>query len=446
VDQIEIKRFYLLFIAMLDTVKLSPHTVQRLNNPFPPKVTAHGITSDAADRASLNAALTLALTLPGDTLLYLLLPLYAASFGVTLPEAGALLAANRLVRIAGYGWIARFYADRGPRTACLLAAFGAILATLSYAALSGIWLLLIGRLMWGISFAAMNIANQALPTAVLEGAAVRAGRARAIIAVGPTVGLLAGAVLALYFGPRSVFMVLTLIACLAPWFALRIPKQREPAARPGPRFERPGPISLWAFSMGFTLDGLFMFGLGLLAASSYPKGAVLAAGVAMSLRYATEVVFSTAGGSIAERFGARRVLVTMSLMTAFALTLLAGTGPWLWSGVVATIVLRALTQPLAAPLVAEAYPGSARVPALARQATWRDIGAGTGPLAAGLLFPIAPASAIYGGAAVLLAGASVLLLRSAATGTLAAGPYPSAQILYDGGAASAAANKDTHPR
>ena len=74
-------------------------------------------------------------------------------------------------------------------------------------------------------------------------------------------------------------------------------------------------------------------------------------------------------------------------------------------------MLRALIQPLPAPVVAEAYPGAGRVPALARQATWRDIGAGAGPLAAGLLFPIAPAGAIYLGAAVLLAGSSLLLLR-----------------------------------
>lgn len=45
----------------------------------------------------------MALALPGDAILYLLLPLYAASFGVSLVEAGLLLAANRLVRIAGYG-------------------------------------------------------------------------------------------------------------------------------------------------------------------------------------------------------------------------------------------------------------------------------------------------------------------------------------------------------
>ena len=71
--------------------------------------------TQTADRDSRNAALTLALAQPGDTLLYLLLPLYHADFGVGLTEAGLLLAANRLVRIAGYGWMAQFYARRGPR-------------------------------------------------------------------------------------------------------------------------------------------------------------------------------------------------------------------------------------------------------------------------------------------------------------------------------------------
>lgn len=51
----------------------------------------------------------LGFTLPADILLYLLLPLHHAAFGVSLAEAGLLLAANRLVRIAGYDWVARLY-------------------------------------------------------------------------------------------------------------------------------------------------------------------------------------------------------------------------------------------------------------------------------------------------------------------------------------------------
>ena len=90
-----------------------------------------------------------------------------------------------------------------------------------------------------------------------------------------------------------------------------------------PRFEKPGPISIWSFSVGFTIDGLFIFGLGLLAAASFPTGAVLAAGVAMSLRYASEILFAPVGGAIGHRFGALHMLVVMSLMTAGALLLLA---------------------------------------------------------------------------------------------------------------------------
>jgi len=368
------------------------------------------MSARAADQASLRAAATLALTLPGDTLLYLLLPIYAATFGVTLPEAGLLLAANRLVRIAGYGWVGRLYETRGPRAACILAAVGACISTFSYAMLSGLWGLLIARLIWGLSFAAMNLANQALPTSVAEGAARRNGRSRAIIALGPAIGLIGGAAMAHVFGPPSVFFTLGLVACIAPFVAAGISVQQERPVSGGPRFERPGAISLWSFALGFTMDGLFIFGLGLLATASYPKGAVLAAGVAMALRYAVEVAFSPVGGHLAHLYGARRILVIASLGAAAGLSLLSADGWVLWGAIVATIVLRALTQPLTAPLIAESYPKPERVRALARQATWRDIGAGTGPLAAGFLFQMATPFAIYGGAALLLAATSLMVL------------------------------------
>lgn len=200
-----------------------------------------------------------------------------------------------------------------------------------------------------------------MPTAIIVGAAERVGRSRAIIATEPTASLIGGALLASAFGPRSVFLVLTAVALLAPLFALRIPPQREPARLVGPRFEKPGPMSIWSFSVGFTIDGIFIFGLGLLAAASFPTGAVLAAGLAMSLRYASEILFAPIGGMIGRCFGALRVLIVMSLATAVALLFLAGSGIWLWVGAVGTIVLRAIAGPLSAPVVAEIYSGDQRV-------------------------------------------------------------------------------------
>lgn len=361
---------------------------------------------DQADIASRDGSIVLGLTLPTDTVLYLLLPLHAAEFGVSLAEAGLLLAANRLVRIFGYGFVARSYEQQGPRVACSVAVIGSALSSLGYALLPGVWWLLAARLVWGLSFAAMNIATQALATAEPRGAARRSGKSRAIISAGPMLGLLGGAVLAEWAGPQAVFLVLAAVALLALPFAWRLPAGGGgPVKAPGPRFALPARLDVWSFVQGFALDGIFILGLSVLAARAMPEGAVLAAGAALALRYLAEVVLGPPGGALAERVGATRLLVLLSLTSAAGL-LLIGLGA-LWTGAVLVVLLRGLLQPLPAPVAAAAYPGPGRVPALARLATWRDLGAGLGPLAAGLLLPVLPPWLLYGGTALVLAVAAV---------------------------------------
>jgi DHA1 family inner membrane transport protein len=75
----------------------------------------------------------------------------------------------------------------------------------------------------GLSFAAMNIATQALATAEPTGAARRSGRMRAIIAAGPVSRLIAGAVLSQLAGPRAAFFVLSCAALLAFPFPAQLP-------------------------------------------------------------------------------------------------------------------------------------------------------------------------------------------------------------------------------
>lgn len=361
----------------------------------------------AADRVSRNAALTLGLVQPGDTVLYLLLPLHAAEFGVSLPEAGLLLAANRLVRIAGYGWVARGYERFGPRATCLVAAMGAIGSTLGYATLTGVGWLLLARLLWGLSFAALNIATQALITAELHGAAQRSGRARAIIAAGPMLGLLGGALLSEIAGPRPVFFALAAIGLLGLPVAALLPRGPGHALRAaGRRLRLPSPLDLWSFIQGLTLDGVFVVGIAVLAASALPQGAVLAAGTALALRYLAEIALGPPGGAVAARWGAVPTLIVLSLGSAAGLAAISAGA--LWAGIIAIVLLRGMLQPLPAPILAAAVPGPARVPAIAGMATWRDLGAGAGPLIAGIVLPLAPL-ALYAGAALALAAATVAL-------------------------------------
>jgi DHA1 family inner membrane transport protein len=354
----------------------------------------------ATNTHSRRAAATLALALPGDTVLYLLLPMYASHFGVSLAEAGVLLAANRLVRIAGYGWVARFYARHGDRPICMLAAGAATISALGYATLSGFWALVPLRLLWGLAFAALNLSTQAMATADPRGSARRNGRSRAVIAMGPVVALPLGAWLADQWGPRAIFFLLALVALAGVAVARGLPSLPHPVPAPRRRLRLPGSLDIWSFLEGFTLDGLFIIGLSYLGKDLMPSGSVIVAGAVLALRYLGEIVLSPIGGRMAERFGPERLLVILSLLTA---VVLVGFGAgWVWSCAAAIVVLRALQLPLLPPIVAMRTPGPGRVQALAARSVWRDIGAGTGPLLAGIVLPVLSPIWIYSVPAVLL--------------------------------------------
>ncbi|WP_296258221.1 MULTISPECIES: MFS transporter [unclassified Pseudomonas] len=360
-------------------------------------------TVQDADSASRRSATVLSLCLPSDVLLYLLLPMNADAFGISLAEAGVLLAANRLVRIFGYSYVVRFYASRGDRAAVMLAAAVSMICALGNSFISGFWWLLILRLGWGLSYAALNLSTQALATSEAGGAARRSGTSRAIIAVGPMLALPLGALVSLHFGPRMIFLILACCSLLGLLIAKGLPA--IPHAMPsdnGRRFKAPDSVAMWSFIEGVALDGLFIFGLSLQAQSVLGGNAVFIAGVLLALRYVSEMLLSPLGGRAAASYGAVRMLVLFSALTTLALT--AFGFHWLIVGAGGVLILRALQLPLVTTLVAERNPGVGRVQALAGNAVWRDVGAGVGPLLAGVLLPIASPSWVYS-----LAGIAVVV-------------------------------------
>lgn len=360
-------------------------------------------TARDADSASRRSATVLSLCLPSDVLLYLLLPMNAGAFGISLAEAGVLLAANRLVRIFGYSYVVRFYANRGDRAAVMLAATVSMTCALGNSFISGFWWLLILRLGWGLSYAALNLSTQALATSDPAGAARRSGTSRAIIAVGPMLALPLGALVSLYFGPRVIFLILAFCSLAGLLIATGLPAipHAMPSAN-GRRFKAPDSVAMWSFIEGVALDGLFIFGLSLQAQSVLGGNAVFIAGVLLALRYVSEMLLSPLGGRAAASYGAVRMLVLFSALTTLALT--AFGFHWLIVGAGCVLILRALQLPLVTTLVAERNPGVGRVKALAGNAVWRDVGAGVGPLLAGVLLPIASPSWVYS-----LAGIAVFI-------------------------------------
>lgn len=362
-------------------------------------------TLRSADRNARLAALTLAFCLPSDVLLYLLLPMHPEAFGITLAEAGILLAANRLVRIFGYRQVLHFYSRFGDRRTLTLAALAAMCCAVGNSTLSGFAALLGLRLVWGLCFAALNLSTQVLATAQAEGAAKRSGRSRAFIAIGPMLALPLGALLSEACGPRSVFMVLTFSCLAGAVIARRLPTAPHALAG-GPRKLRlPDSVALWSFIEGVALDGLFIFGLSLQAQNLLGGDALIVAGLLMGLRYLSEMLLSPLGGHAAQHYGASAMLLLFSVLSALALAAFGSL--WVVAGAAGVLVLRALQLPLVTTLVAERNPGHARVQALASNAVWRDIGAGLGPMLAGWLLPVASAPWVFSLAGLAIVASAV---------------------------------------
>ena len=362
--------------------------------------------SGNADLVSRRSALVLALCLPSDVLLYLLLPLHAEAFGITLAQAGVLLAANRLVRIFGYSYVVRYSARVGDRPTVMLAAASAVICALGNGVISGFWGLLTLRLGWGLAFAAMNLSTQVLATSDPAGAAHRSGRSRAYVAIGPMIALPLGALISIEFGPRVIFLLLAVSALIGWWVARGLPSIGHAMPAPsGRRFKAPDSVAVWSFIEGVALDGLFIFGLALQAQAVMGGNAVIVAGVLLALRYVSEMLLSPLGGRAAEQFGAVRMLVVFSVLTGLALT--AFGSHWLILGAGSVLILRAVQLPLVTTLVAQRNPGAGRVQALAANSVWRDVGAGVGPLLAGLLLPVTSAVWVYALAGLAVAMSAV---------------------------------------
>ncbi|WP_454253091.1 MFS transporter [Pseudomonas sp. Marseille-Q7302] len=370
-------------------------------------------SSRSVDQASRRAAIALAFCLPSDVLLYLVLPMYASVFGITLIEAGILLAANRVIRIVGYRYVVQLYARFGDRRSLVVAAAVAALCALGNANLSGFWALLGLRLAWGLSFATFNLSTQVLATADPAGAARRTGTSRALIAIGPMLALSAGAWLTLQYGPRAVLLICSGLCLIGLLLALGLPSAGHQLPAPGRRLRWPDRIVTWSFIEGVTLDGLFIFGLSAFSQAVLGGDAVLVAGLLMALRYVSDMLLSPLGGRAADRYGAAPMLVACSTLTALSLT--AFGFHWLILGAGGVLILRALQIPLVVTLVATRHPGQARLPALASNAMWRDVGASVGPLLAGVLIPLVPSTLLYplSGLAILVSSLACLKLKPA---------------------------------
>lgn len=357
---------------------------------------------------ALSAA-ALSLASLGDVLLYVVLPVHAPVFGVSLTWVGVLLAANRLTRMFLYGGVAAFGNAVGPRRLAISAAVTAAVSTLMYGVFSGGPALLVARILWGLSFAALNLAALAYAVAYRARAGRRVGVSRSIYQMGPALSLSVGAWLAGVIGPREVFLVLGLISVAAIPIALRLPIEAARAERrPAEWLPRPHRIDLFFFVVGFAVDGVFAMTIALVLAQSVAaESAILGAGLILAVRRFGEMLFAPLGGVLGDRYGAVRILQTAALLMGFGFALLYF--GWAYAGSALLIVARAAIAAVGPAVVAQRSRQAETLYRLAVMQTWRDFGAAVGPLVTGLWLSIS-APEVINGWLVLIAMLSLMML------------------------------------
>jgi MFS family permease len=338
--------------------------------------------------------LVIAVCMIGDTLLYAVLPLYHQEFGLSLAMVGVLLSLNRWIRLLANSGVAHLGERLGPHALMIAAALGSALSTTVYGLVENATAQILARILWGISYASLNLSTLAYAVSDRANAGKRVGASRAAIGLVQAMSLVGGAWIVLEVGARPVFLIfggLTLIALAAAIVLPRLPP--EQAAKKGFKLPVPHRLEVWGFVMGFSGDGVFLLTLAFLMKDSITSVApVMATAMLLALRWLVEVTTGPIGGWIGDRFGARRIAIANAALLVSGFVLIAADHELL--GALMIVMTRGMFNTLIPVLVIERGHGTV-LSSQASYSTWRDFGAAVGPLTAPWLFLNIPQTPLY---------------------------------------------------
>ena len=369
---------------------------------------------------AIAAALVVAASLVGDTLLYTVLPVSAARLGISRPVVGVILSANRWVRLLTNPLAARLY-ERFPAGALVVMALtiGA-LSTAAYAVPAWLAVFVAGRLLWGFSYSLLRLGSFLAAIDDAQGHAGRMiGNTRAIWGV----GYLAGAVYAPFaiesvgwagaclgaaaitvvggLGPawivsgwsRGVRFVETEVAAASVWeprlIALFVAASLELAIYAG----------VLVAAGGFRVDELF--GPGAPVLSFVVPATFIAAAFALTQRVA-QVAWTPIAGRLSDR-SAHLSFGVSTATSCLSIALLAlPQDPVLFVVLGGSAFVNGLTATIAVEyVVARRTSAHDRPRILAALHTWQDFGAAVGALGGGVLAANGAAPALLVGAAMI---------------------------------------------
>ncbi|KIL37460.1 hypothetical protein SD71_02120 [Cohnella kolymensis] len=169
-------------------------------------------------------ALITAACLLGDSMLYIVLPLYWKDAGLTaLYQVGILLSVNRFIRLP-FNPVAAWLLQRiGLRNGIIVAVAISGVVTLGYGYVQGFWIWLVLRCLWGMSWTLLRLGAFLTIVQMTDNNkhGYHMGLYNGLFRIGSLVGMLAGALLTELISLTAAAAVFSLLAVLSMPFAIR---------------------------------------------------------------------------------------------------------------------------------------------------------------------------------------------------------------------------------
>lgn len=395
------------------------------------------------DRASLQITISparvlfplglgTALSLMGDVTLYTVLPTHTTEAGITLASVGIILSANRLIRLILNGPAGILY-DRLPRRWLFIPAlFIGALSTAVYAAGSGFWPLMTGRLIWGIAWSGIWVGGAAIILDVTtdQDRGRWTGLYQTWFFLGAAVGAFTGGLLTDNLGYTAAMWIGAVVTAIGAMGALVfLPETRSKNAIVTPRSEKTG-TTKWRpnneFIYVISLQGINRFTIaGILAATfallvqdrisfdHLALGVASVTGVLIGLRTILSMIAAPMAGSLSDRWGNRWgvTFVGLGLGSLGMFLLIRSHLVLILIGIALTAIAGGSVQALVSARTGDLVDQAQRGKAIGLLHTAGDLGSALGPVTAYLLLRWIGLSGVYILGAGLFAVGAILALR-----------------------------------
>ncbi|QRG67056.1 MFS transporter [Brevibacillus choshinensis] len=350
-------------------------------------------------------ALVTAFCLLGDSMLYIVLPIYWQEAGLSsLWEVGILLSINRLVRVPLGPLVGKWYERTGGRIGLVVAVILAFITTVSYG-FQGFWLWLFMRSIWGIAWTFLRLGAYSLIVSVSQehDRGQLMGLYNGLYRLGSLGGMLAGALLASVYGLAPTAFLLgcfSLPALVLVFLFIRPSFQKRHVYTDMDKIA----ISFWkqksvwatmatALIVAMVYQGMFASTLSRLIEIREPVvevggliiGAAVMASLVQGLRWSWEPWAAPWFGRLSDRYGRKRIFIWALLAAAILFgALQAPVSYWIWLCILLGIqwtatVLTTVMDTLAAD---EATRQANSTALMTLYSVVTDVGAALGPLLA----------------------------------------------------------------